>query len=258
MSAGKAVLAVIGAVAAVAVGGGIGEYVVHGRDTNHDAQIASIKAADAAHYAKLTTPVTAGARSDGSHYGSLFAYLLPTPDGWKLGEDVGSYGNNSYVSQVQINAKIQGELLNVPKSDLSSTQSTLADLHLQAIAMRSMVDSGSTEQVEIELLQLDPKLASADQKLFGVYVDGLGWRQGSSVPGYGSANCILPPGLGSDTLDSMLCTASYGDVEVTLQAEGVAPLDQATAVKMMAQQLDRLKTAQKLTVNSPDQGDQNE
>ena len=78
------------------------------------------------------------------------------------------------------------------------------------------------------------------------------------MPGYPSATCVLPPGLGSDTLDSMVCIASYGDVEVMVQAEGTVPLDQNTTVRMLAQQLDRLKSNQALTAGSANQGDQNE
>lgn len=167
-------------------------------------------------------------------------------------------GDNSYLTASQFNAKLQSNLLNVPKSDLGSTQSTLADLHLQAVAVRSMVNSADSLELSFELLQLDPKQASADQKAIGDLVDGFSWRQGASVPGYPNASCVLPPGLGSDTLDSMICVATYGDVEVTLQADGVAPLNQGAAVQMLVQQLDRLKAGQTLTVNSPDQGDQNE
>jgi hypothetical protein len=255
---GKAVLTAVGAIAAVAVGIGAGAFVVHDRQTNHDKQVSGLKAADAAQIAKLDAPVTAGVRSDGSHYGSLFAYLLPTPAGWSLGDGVGNQGDNTYLTQSQINAHVQSGLLNVPKSDLSSTKSTLTDLHLQGIALRSMVKPDETMQLSFVLLQLDPKAASADQKNLGLYVDGLGWRQGASVPGYPGVHCVLPPGLGSDKLDSMLCIGSYGDVEVILQTDGVAPLDQNTAAQMMAQQLNRLKSAQTLTVGSPDQKDQNE
>jgi hypothetical protein len=255
---GKTVLSMTGALAALAVGAGIGAYVVHNRQGDRDSQIAAIKAADAAQIAKLDTPVTAGARSDGSHYGSLFAYLLPTPAGWSLGGDVGSDGNNTYLTQSQINARVQSELLQVPKSDLGSTESTLTDLHMQAIAVRSMLKPDYTEQLSFELLQLDPEQATADQKSLGVLVDGFGFRQGASVPGYPNVSCVLPPGLGSDKLDSMLCVGSYGDVEVILQVDGTAPLDQNTAAQMMAQQLNRLKSAQTLTASSPDQGEQNE
>ena len=258
MSAGKPILAVVGAVASLAVGAGIGAYVVHGRDTNRTNQISTIRAADAAQLAKLTTQVTAGARSDGSHYGSLFAYLLPMPVAWGPGPDIGTAGNNNYISAAQINAEVQNSLIDVPKSDLSSTQNTLADLHLQGVAVRSMLDSNNALQLDFTLMQLDPTQASADQKSLGTLVDGLDWRQGASVPGYPSATCVLPPGLGSDQLDAMLCIASYGDVEVIAQAEGDAPLDQNTTVQMVAQQLNRLKSDQTLTKASLDQGDPNE
>lgn len=258
MSAGKSVLAVVGAIAAVAVGAGVGAVVVHERNADRGNRIAVITAADHAQLAQLRTPVTAGVRADGSHYGSLFAFLLPMPSGWNPGEDIGWGGNNSYLTQSQLNTKIQGELLTVPKSDLSSTQSTLTDLHLQALAVRSMAEPDSSLELSFELLQLDPTKASADQKAVGDLVDGFGWRQGSSVPGYPRANCVLPPGLGSDKIDSMTCVGTYGDVEVVLQVDGTAPLNQSTAVQMMAQQLNRLKADQTLTVNSPDQGDQNE
>ena len=258
MSTGKPILAVVGAVAAIAVGAGVGAFVVHGRDTNRSNQVSAIRAADAARLAPLRVPATAGVRSDGSHFGSLFAFLLPTPSDWKLGPDVGVIGNNDYIGAAQLNTDLQNSLLNVPKSDMSSTESTLTDLHLQGIAVRSMMNAASSLELEFTLLQLDPTQASSDQKSLGVLVDGLGWRQGASVPGYPGATCVLPPGLGSDTLDAMTCVAAYGDVEVIVQAQGTAPLDQNTTVQMAEQQLNRLKSDQTLTTGSPDQGDQNE
>lgn len=259
MARGRTVLTAVGALAAVAIGAGVGELVAHQRQSDRDHQISAVQAADAARIAKLDAPVTAGVRSDGSHYGSLFAYLLPTPDGWSRGPEVGTVGNNTYLTQSQINTRVQSELLQVPKSDLTRTESTLTDLHLQAVAVRSMLKPDDSQQLSFELLQLDPKAAAAQAKLLKSFVDGLGWRQGASVPGYADAVCVLPPGLGSNTLDSMLCVASYGDVEVTLQTDGTAPLDQTTAVQMMAQQLNRLKSPQTLTAgSSDDQGDQSE
>jgi len=258
MSAVKPILAVVGALASIAVGAGVGAYVVHGRDTNRTNQISAIQAADAARLAPLRTPVNAGVRSDGSHYGSLFAYLLPIPSSWDPGPDIGAIGNDNYVSGSQLNTELQNSLLNVPKSDMSSTESTLTDLHLQGLAVRSMLNSGNTLELDFSLLQMDPTQASSEQKAIGLLVDGFGWRQGASVPGYPSATCVLPPGLGSDTVDSMMCIASYGDVEVFVQAQGTTPLDQTTTVQLAAQQLNRLKSDQTLTTSSPDQGDQNE
>jgi hypothetical protein len=239
-----------GAVASIVVGAAIGFTVVHGRDTTHNQQQAAANASASAqaYAATIQAPITGGVRSDGSHYGSLFAFLLPLPDGYGLGPDIGSIGDNSYISAAQVSAELQGQLLKLPKSDLSSTKDTLADLHLQGIAVRTMVNSENTEEIDFELMQLDPKLASSDQSMLGSFVDNLGFRQGASVPGYGSAKCVLPPGLGSDQLDEMFCVASYGDVEVMVEASGQAPLDQSAAVQLIAQQLDRLKSNQTLTM----------
>lgn len=241
-----------GAVASIVVGAAIGAGVVHARDVTHDrGQAAADAVASAqAQLAVIQKPVTAGVRSDGSHYGSLFAFLLPLPSGYSLGPDVGTIGDNDYISANEVNAQIQGELLKLPKDDMGSSKGTLADLHLQGIAVRTMVNGGGTEEIDFELMQLDPKAASSDEKMLGSFVDGLGFRQGASVPGYGSAKCVLPPGLGSDSVDEMLCAASYGDVEVVVEVSGVAPLNQAGAVQMIAQQLDRLKSNQTLTAPS--------
>ncbi len=238
-----------GAVASIVVGAAVGFGVVHSRDTTHDRlQAAADAAASAqARLAVIQAPITAGVRSDGSHYGSLFAYLLPLPTDYALGPTVGTIGDNDYISAAQVNAEVQGQLLKLPKDDMNSTKGTLADLHLQGIAVRTMVNTADTEELDFELMQLDPKAATVDEKMLGTFVDGLGFRQGASVPGYASADCVLPPGLGSDKVDEMFCVASYGDVEVTLAASGVSPLDQNTAVKLLAQQLDRLKSNQTLT-----------
>jgi hypothetical protein len=248
-------------VASIVVGAAIGFTVVHSRDVTHDQQQAAADAAASAQakLAILQAPITAGVRSDGSHYGSLFAYLLPLPDGYTLGPDIGTIGDNDFISAAQVNAQLQAELLKLPKSDMSSSKGTLADLHLQGIAVRTMVSSSGSEEIDFELMQLDPKLASADQTMLGSFVDGLGFRQGASVPGYSSAKCVLPPGYGSDKVDEMYCVASYGDVEVMIEVSGTAPLDQNSAAQMLAQQLDRLKSNQTLTMPStaPSSGGQN-
>jgi hypothetical protein len=241
-----------GAVASIVVGAAIGYGVVHSRDLTHDRQQAAADAAASAQarLAVIQAPVTGGVRSDGSHYGSLFAYLLPLPDGYSLGPDIGTIGDNDYISASQVNAQIQGQLLKLPKGDMSSSKGTLADLHLQGIAVRTMVNGGGTEELDFELMQLDPKAASSDEHMLGGFVDGLGFREGATVPGYGSAKCVLPPGLGSDSVDEMFCVASYGDVEVMVEVSGVAPLNQSNAVQLIAQQLDRLKNNQTLTAPS--------
>ncbi|WP_157436525.1 hypothetical protein [Actinospica robiniae] len=240
--------------ASLVVGAAVGVCVVHARDVTHGQQqaVADAAASAQARTNAIQTPITGAVRSDGSHYGSLFAYLLPLPTGYSLGPDIGTIGDNNYISAAQVDAQIQGQLLSLPKNDMASTKGTLADLHLQGIAVRTMVNEPGTEEIDFELMQLDPKAAASDEKSLGSLVDGLGYRQGTSVPGYGTAKCVLPPSLGSDRVDEMLCAASYGDVEVVVEVSGAAPLDQGSAVKMIARQLDRLKGNQILTAPSGD------
>ena len=237
----KALIAA-GAVLSIAVGAGIGTYIVQQRQDRNDQAIAAAKAVQAA----KPTPVTAGVRADGSHYGTLFAYLLPMPDGYALGPYDANYGNNSYVSASQITTQLEDLLSGIPKSDMSNAKGALANTHLKGVAVRTLAStSSSSEVVSIELLQFDVKDAKSASDSFNRLVSDLNvFRNGPSVSGYSQAKCVLPPGLGSDKVDEMLCVASSGDVEVMVDAQGVAPLDQSQIATLVGQQLDRLKTSQ--------------
>jgi hypothetical protein len=231
-----------GAVLSIAIGAGIGTYVVQQRQHRNDQAIAAAQAAQAA----KPQPVTAGVRADGSHYGTLFAYLLPMPDGYTLGPYDANYGNNSYVSAAQITTQLEDLLSGIPKSDMSTAKGALANTHLKGVAVRTLENSSNSSVViSIELLQFDVKDAKSAAASFTSLVSDLNvFRNGPSVPGYGQAKCVLPPGLGSDQLDEMLCVASSGDIEVMVDAQGETPLAQNEIATLVGQQLDRLKTSQ--------------
>jgi hypothetical protein len=236
------VLIATGAVLSIAIGAGIGAYIVQQRQHRNDQAIAAAEAVQAA----KPKPATAAVRADGSHYGTLFAYLLPIPDGYTLGPYDANYGNNSYVSAAQITTQLQDLLSGIPKSDMSNAKGALANTHLKGVAVRTLESSSNTSVViSIELLQYDVKDAKSAADSFNTLVSDLNvFRTGPSVPGYGQAKCVLPPGLGSDKLDEMLCVASSGDVEVMIDAQGETPLDQNQVATLVGQQLDRLKTSQ--------------
>lgn len=239
------VLLAAGAVISIAVGAGVGVAIVRHREGHNNQLIAAARAAAASRPA----PVTGAVRADGSHYGSLFAYLLPMPSGYQPGPYDGNYGNNSYVPAAQITSQLEDLLSGIPKSDMSNAKGALADTHLKGVAVRTMQsDSANTGTVvSIELLQFDVKDAKSAAQNFDNLVSNLNvFRTGASVPGYAQAKCVLPPGFGSDKLDEMLCVASSGDVEVMVDAQGTIPLDQNAVASLVARQLDRLKTAQSI------------
>lgn len=240
----KALIAA-GAVLSIAAGAGVGTAIVRHRENHNNQLIAAARAAAAARPA----PVTGGVRSDGSHYGSLFAYLLPMPSGYQPGPYDGNYGDNSYIPASQITAQLEDLLSGIPKSDMSSAKGALANTHLRGVAIRTMQNSAASTgmAISIELLQFDVKDAKSAADDFTSLVSNLNvFRTGASVPGYPQAKCVLPPGLGSDTIDEMLCVASSGDVEVVLDAQGTVPLDQNSVAALVATQLDRLKTSQSI------------
>lgn len=239
------VLIAAGAALSIAIGAGIGTYIVKQREHRNDQAIAAAEAAQAA----IPAPVTGGVRFDGSHYGSLFAYLLPIPAGYDPGPDDGTYGDDSYSSAAQVTTQLEDLLSGIPKSDLSSAKGVLANTHLKGVAVRTLQSSASesTVVVSIELLQFDVKDAKSAADDFDSLVSDLNvFRLGPPVPGYGGAKCVLPPGLGSDKVDEMLCVASGGDVEVIVDAQGTAPLDMNSIATLVARQLDRLKTSQNI------------
>jgi hypothetical protein len=140
-------------------------------------------------------------------------------------------------------------LSGIPKSDQSNVKGALANTHLKGVAVRTLqtTDGATPAAISIELIQFDVKDAKGAASDFDSLVSNLNiFRTGASVPGYAQAKCVLPPGLGSDKLDEMLCVASSGDVEVMVDAQAITPLDQNSVAKLVAQQLDRLKTSQSI------------
>lgn len=239
---GKILLGV-GALVSMALGGGVGAYIVHGKTQHNQQVLAQARAAASAGTKQVSQ--TAGERSDGSHYGPLFAYLLPIPAGDTLGPDDGDFGDNSSLTSTQITSDIDGLLSGLPQSDMSSARGSLADLQIKNLAVRTYTDTSAGMVVEIALVQVDVSDATQTANAFTSMISDLNvFRQGPSVPGYSQAECVLPPGLGSDTLDSMICTASSGDIEVRVDAYGTAPLDQDAIAQLVSQQLDLLKTNQ--------------
>ena len=235
------IMIAVGALVSIAVGGGVGALIVHGK-TRHNQQVTAQALASAA---ARPQPQTAGVRSDGSHYGPLFAYLLPIPAGYDLGPSDADYGNNSYLTGDQTDGDLDGLLAGVPQSDLPSAKGSLTDVSLKGTAIRTYADPSTALVVQIALIQSDVADVAGNATLFQSTIsDPNVFQQGPTVPGYDQATCVLPSGPGSDTIDSLICMASSGDILVRVNAYGPAPLDTTTVTQLVSRQLDLLKTNQ--------------
>lgn len=235
----------LGALLSMALGGGVGAYVVHSKNQHNQQVTAQALAAAKAASGTKPRPQTAGIRSDGSHYGPLFAYLAPLPAGFTLGPDYCGMGNNDSLSGSQITDETNLMLCGQPLSDISGTNGGLVNYSIQNAAIRSYANVSSTLVVQIALIQTDVNDATLMSESLDSTISSSGfYRQGPIVPGYSQATCALPSSVGSDTLDSMICLGQSGDIEVRAFAYGSAPLDQNVIAHLVSEQLQLLTTTQ--------------
>ncbi|WP_405490520.1 hypothetical protein [Streptomyces sp. NBC_00096] len=176
---------------------------------------------------------------------ALSGKLLPVPAGFKPGPDMGSDGNNFFVSGEKA---IEG--FNESRSGLSTAQrkkreETLAELKLKGLAGRTYVKGEGAWVAEVRIMQADPKavgnLSEVTKKLLELAGDK---REAPKVDGFPDAKCALLA-IGEEDkekIDSIDCTAVEGDVAVTFRAYGPKPFSTSDAVAFFKNQMSHLKS----------------
>jgi hypothetical protein len=229
---------------ALAVGAGVGFGIlsVTGTSKVDGAQVAGWAQTPSAPVVTPSPSVTSGVRSDGSHYGSVLAFMLPVPDGYKPGPDVGELGNDSAVRPDQADPTMSLLFGSLPASDLSGVEGALTAGHMSGGAVRTYVNEAGSLDVAFTVLQLDPALSAKSTGDFvRIVKQSKSYRAGPPVPGHPDVFCVLPETQVGDPLDSMTCLATVGDTFAIARAEGVVPLDAKGVTEMFGRQLDVLK-----------------
>ncbi|GAA4858838.1 hypothetical protein [Kitasatospora terrestris] len=222
--------------AAVLLGVGIGEVILH---VAYDDQPVRAAAAPAAPSASPSAPF--GAKENGNHFGSLRDLLLPMPSGFDPGPDAGVFGNDNEYGPEQLDKRFQEFLDTVPDKYRDGAKGAWESLHYKASGVRTYQSHKTDLEIDILLDQFNQQAISKEAELYGSMIDDTGlFRQGPGVAGHPAARCALPPLRAGDQLDYMHCVSAEGDLMVTLDASGVAPLDQNKVVDLFRQQLDRL------------------
>ncbi|NUR58982.1 MAG: hypothetical protein HOV87_09955 [Catenulispora sp.] len=229
---------------ALAVGAGVGFVILAatGKPKAVDIDQALQQTVPSASPETTSPKITAGVRSDGTHYGNLLAFLLPVPDGYKPGPDEGELGNDSPVRPDQADPTLTLLFGALPASDLSGAQGAVAAGHMSGGAVRSYANEAGTLDIALTVLQLDPALSAKSTGDFTRIVkQSKAYRTGPAVPGHPNALCVLPTTHVGDPLDSMTCLDTVGDTFAVVRAEGVVPLDTGAVTDMFGRQLDVLK-----------------
>ncbi|MFG2819479.1 hypothetical protein ACGFX4_08645 [Kitasatospora sp. NPDC048365] len=221
--------------AAVLLGVGIGEVILNVAYDDRPVQAAAPAAPSASPSAAF------GAKSNGNHFGSLRDLLLPIPSGFDPGPDNGAFGNDNEYGPEQLDKRFRAYLDEVPDKYKDRAKAAWESLHFKASGVRTFQSHKNDLEIDLTLDQFNQQAISQETELYGAMVDDTGlFRQGPGVAGHPAARCVLPPLDAGDQLDFMHCVSAEGDLMVTLDASGVAPLDQNKVVDLFRQQLDRL------------------
>jgi hypothetical protein len=229
-------LGVAAALVALAAAGGIGYAVTRGDD-------GGTKNTPAASGASHPRAKAFGARSGGSHYGSLGLMLLPVPDDFEPGPDIETYGNDAVLDAGRAQDLMRQNVASLPAKDRKAYDATLRDMHIEGAGLRTYQGTTDDLVISVQILQMRNKvLARDDTRLFGAITKAMHvFRPGPKITGHPYATCVLSPSDREEKIDSMLCRATEGDLLVTLSATAPKPMDTSAAAGLLAKQLDRIQ-----------------
>ncbi|MEU3571308.1 hypothetical protein AB0E96_23220 [Kitasatospora sp. NPDC036755] len=224
--------------AAALVGVAIGVGIIK---TQYDDPAPATAAAPSTGPTPTATATPYGAKSNGSHFGSMRDLLLPVPAGYQPGPDDGGYGNDSEQNGEQLAAEMDADLQQLPKDKRDKMRSYWESMHVKASGVRTYLADGNDLVIGMKVRQFNQQEVQRINEYTAVFTGDTGlFRVGPAVPGHPEAHCYLMPAPPSAPIDYLECSAAEGDLLVVMSAEGVAPLPKDRIVALFTLQLDRL------------------
>lgn len=193
----------------------------------------------------------AGAADRGRTDTPLSRTLLPVPEGYRLGPDIASYGNDDELSAKQATALLKSAGDGFSGKERREFEKQIDRLGLQGFAMRSYSSDIDDLVVEVNIGRMKNKKAIHDwyERQIELYEAVDVFRKGPAVEGHKKATCyLLPKPYREDEngerekvdLDAMRCMAYDGDLFVTVTAYGTTPFDKTAAAELVKDQLDHI------------------
>ncbi|MFF0066522.1 hypothetical protein ACFYRC_34315 [Streptomyces sp. NPDC005279] len=179
----------------------------------------------------------------------LSKLLLPVPDGYRLGPDVGEYGNDTELSDKQATVLMKEWGQGLSGKERRDYEKHVNKLGLKGIAVRSYATEFGDVVITVQIVRMKNKAqvreAYEQQTELGEAFD---LPKGPKIKGHKNAACFLHPEAndnrdakeGEKGLDEMRCLAYDSELLVSMSAVGVAPLGDGAIADLVQEQLDHV------------------
>lgn len=179
--------------------------------------------------------------------------LLPVPDGFQLGPDMGEHGNDAELGPAAATAALKESGGHLRGPQRRAFTQMIDDLGVRGMAMRSyatefMVRGGVHEEdVVIKVWITQVRDGAKARRVHSYQLTGLGllgYEEGSEVKGHKNASCHLAPD-DEDTrragqgIGEMVCLGYTSDLLVTVSVQGAGSFDGAVD-DMVKEQFDHI------------------
>ncbi|WP_326678748.1 hypothetical protein [Streptomyces sp. NBC_01237] len=186
----------------------------------------------------------AGGPDRGRATTALSKLLLPVPKGYRLGPDIGEFGNDSETSGKKATAAMKEMGRGLAGKQRRELDKRIDRLRIQGIAQRSYTSDANDLTVEIHISKMRDRKAVHDtyagQKEL---MDSFGgFRKGPRIEGHKKATCYRMPKDGKDKLDGVFCLAYDGEAYVSVTASGSEPFSTSDVADLVKDQLDHIKS----------------
>ncbi|MEU9475728.1 hypothetical protein [Streptomyces sp. NPDC048191] len=188
----------------------------------------------------------------GKDASGLRALLMPyegLSHGYGQGPDIGEFGPDVALSGREATALRKQEIHDLPTATRRALDKVIDKEHIQGLAMRSYAPFDNYEGVDkpftltFELVRMANRdsvrdLSATRNEVFKALRI---FPRGPVIQGHRDAGCFRTPKTDDEKIDRMVCSASVGDVLVTVNAAGTRPLDTEAIAVLIGRQLDRIK-----------------
>ncbi|MFG2642306.1 hypothetical protein ACGFYP_15220 [Streptomyces sp. NPDC048370] len=180
----------------------------------------------------------------------LSKLLLPVPEGYVLGPDVESYGNDDELTETEARALMKQEGKGLSGKKRREYEKQVDKLGLKGIAVRSFAAQDGKTVVYVRVTQMKDKKRLHDafqvsKRLFELFE----FPKGPKISGHKNSACfMLPPDEDLDKdekdkqLEEMTCMAYDSEVTVTVTVAGARPFDKSEVADLVKKQLDHIKS----------------